>query len=309
MTSREVGNGVSVRQPSLELEPADRLLLVDGHNLIFRAFSSVPRSITDPNGRAVNGIYGFFGTLLRMLRDRRPRWAAVAFDVPEIPTFRHRLFPAYQGQRGPLGAPHAENFAWQVENMILLLEHFGLAALTAPGFEADDIIATLARGGSVAGVPSLIVTTDRDLQQLVQPLVRVLVPGKKPVEIGAEEVKERLGVEPSQIVDWKILAGDASDNIPGVAGIGDRSAVQMLRQYGSLAAIYDSLDRLPLRQRLALERGRETAQLFSQVIRLHDDLPLGVDLDDLTVDYGVLPERAGDGLRELGLRPPENAEA
>jgi DNA polymerase I len=285
----------------------DLALLVDGHNMIFRAFTSVPRSITDPAGRPVNGVYGLMGTLLRLIRDRKPRFAAVAFDIPEIPTFRHKLFPAYQGQRGPLGGEEAENLAWQVEQAKRVLSHVGLKWLTAPGFEADDILGTLTVMASANGVESLIVTTDRDLQQLVRSAVRVLIPGKVPVEVGAGEVKARLGIAPERIVDWKVLAGDASDNIPGVGGIGNKSAIEMVEAFGPWETVYDNLDRLTPRQRTALERGRADAALFAQVVRLRCDLEMQCVLSDLEVDYGKLPDRAGTALREVGLRPDEPA--
>lgn len=281
------------------------MLLVDGHNMIFRSFSSVPRSIVDPEGNPVNGVYGLLGTLLRLIRDRQPAYAAVAFDVPEVPTFRHKLFPAYQGQRGPLGGDAAENFAWQVEQAKRVLEHVGIVPLTAPGFEADDIVGTLAEQAVQAHVNALIVSTDRDLQQLVQAGVRVLIPGKKPLEIGPEEVQERLGISPDRVVEWKVLAGDSSDNIPGVGGIGDKTAISLLEQFGGVTAIYRNLDRVPTRWRAALKAGRERANLFSQVVPVKTDLPLRVGIEDLRIDYERLPQSAGAGLRRLGLRPPE----
>jgi len=281
------------------------LLMLDGHNLLFRAFSSVPRSITDGEGRPVNGIYGLVGTLLMLIRDRRPSHVAVAFDIPVVPTFRHTLFPAYQGQRGSLGGVHAENFEWQISEAMRLLEHFDLHPLSAEGFEADDVLGSLTTLAGAGAVESLVVTTDRDLQQLVGPGVRVLIPGKKPMEIGPEEVVERLGVRPDQIVQWKVLAGDASDNIPGVTGIGDKSAVDLLRQYGTVEGIYEHLDDLPARQRKALEAGRADAELFEKVVRIRTDLDLKVSLGKLSISQASLPERAGDALRALGLRPEE----
>ena len=285
--------------------PADLLLLLDGHNLLFRAFSSVPRSITDGKGRPVNGIYGLVGALLKFIRDRRPTYLAVAFDIPVVPTFRHILFPQYQGHRGPLGGADAANFEWQVFEAIRLLQHFDLHPMSAEGFEADDVLGSLTAVARKAGVESLVVTSDRDLQQLVRPGVHVLIPGRKPVEIGPPEVMDRLGVMPEQIVDWKVLAGDASDNIPGVAGIGDKSAVELLAKYGTVQAIYANLDSLPVRQRNALKAGRESAALFERVVRIRTDLQLDVALFDLKLDYKSLPERAGDALRLVGLRPEE----
>jgi DNA polymerase-1 len=291
----------------MTVKDPDRALLVDGHNIIFRAFSIVPRSITDGQGNAVNGVYGLIGTLLRLIRDREPRYVAVAFDVPEVPTFRHELYQAYQGQRGPLGGPDAANFAWQVEQAKRVLDGVGLRWLVSPGFEADDILGTLTVMAIQGKVHSLVVTSDRDLQQLVRPLVRVLIPGKTPVEVGSEDVRSRLGIPPEKIVDWKVLAGDPSDNIPGVAGIGNKSAVDLVEAYGSWRGVYKHLDEVPARQRASLERGRHDAELFAQVVRLRCDLDLPCSLPDLEIDPRRLPERAGDALRDAGLRPPEGS--
>jgi DNA polymerase-1 len=135
--------------------------------------------------------------------------------------------------------------------------------------------------------------------------VRVLIPGKVPVEVGAGEVKARLGIAPERIVDWKVLAGDASDNIPGVVGIGNKSAIDLVEAYGGWETVYEKLDRLSPRQRTALERGRTNAELFAQVVKLRCDLELACELSHLEVDYQALPDRAGTALRETGLRPEE----
>lgn len=278
------------------------MLLLDGHNLVFRAFSSVPRSITDPQGRAVNGTYGFVGTLLRLVRDRSPMYLAAAFDVPDVPTFRHRLFSDYQGQRGPLGGTDAENFAWQVEQARVVLERFELRAVSVPGYEADDVMGTLAVASEAANVPALIVSTDRDIQQLVTDRIHVLVPGKVSVEVGPAEVEERLKVRPERIVGWKALAGDPSDNIPGVAGIGDLTAKSLMSTYGSLDRVFAHLDELPTRQRSALAAGRERAALFADIVRIRTDLPIDTQIESYRLGYDRLPASAGDALREVGLR-------
>jgi DNA polymerase-1 len=215
------------------------------------------------------------------------------------------LFPDYQGQRGPLGGVDAANFAWQVDEANKLLGRIGIRAVTAPGFEADDIVGTLSAAADREGRSALIVSSDRDLQQLVTENVHVLIPGKKPLEIGPEDVHARLGIPPARIVDWKVLAGDPSDNIPGVPGIGDKSAVDLVTRFGDWRSVYEHVDELTTRQRAALAAGRAMAELFDDVVTVKCDLDLGVSWDDLRINQDELPERAGDALRLAGLRPEE----
>jgi DNA polymerase-1 len=282
------------------------VLLVDGYNIIFRGFTSVPRSITSPEGIPVNGIYGLLGTLLRLIREYTPMYVAVAMDVPETPTFRHMVFPAYQGQRGPLGGEYAENFEWQVEQTKRVLDRIGIRWVAARGFEADDVIGTIAGRAAARNIRVLIVSTDRDLQQLVGPLVHVLIPGKSSVEIGPDEVRARLGISPEQVVDWKVIAGDPSDNVPGVVGIGNKTAVDLVERYGTWEEVYRHLADLSPRQRAALEAGRESAELFAKVVRINCDVDVNVGLEDLMVNIESLPDRAGSALRIVGLRSEES---
>jgi DNA polymerase I len=258
------------------------VLLLDGHNLLFRAFSSLPRSITGPSGRPINGVYGMLGAIIRLVRDLQPAGVVAAFDVPEVRTFRHELFPAYQGQRGPLGGEHAAEFKEQIELAQAVLPSVGIPALTHPGYEADDIIGTLADTLGQHGSQSIIVSTDRDLLQLVSPTTGVLVPGPTPVNIDSDEdVFERIGVPPSGVTTYKALAGDASDNIPGVAGIGSKTASSLVNQYGSLETVYDRLDELPTRTSNALKAGQDNAFLFRRVVTVVTDLNLEFKVGDL----------------------------
>jgi DNA polymerase-1 len=280
------------------------VFLLDGHNLIFRSFTTLPRSIVDLEGQPVHAVYGLLGSILRLAREHGSEHFAVAFDVPEVPTFRHRLYPRYQGQRGPLGGEHADNFARQVDLAERLLPEIGVAALNAPGFEADDIIGTLATDiGKTAGT-STIVSTDRDLLQLVGPRVAILPPaaGSEPIT-SAAQVEARLGVGPHGVTTFKALAGDASDNIPGVAGIGEKTAAALVRQYESLENLFAHLNELPARTSRALVAGREDAFLFRQVVTIVTTLELPVStwtLSRLQVD---VDERPRSILQRLGVVP------
>jgi DNA polymerase-1 len=256
------------------------VLLLDGHNVLYRAFTSIPRSVVGGNGLPVNGLYGLLGTILRLSREVDADKMVAAFDMPEVPTFRHELFPAYQAQRGPLGGENAADFQRQVELAKSLLPAIGVPALTAPGFEADDIIGTL----SVRANAAIIVSTDRDLLQLVRPGVQVMTPANPPVlAADAQAVLARLGVPPGGIPTFKALAGDASDNIPGVAGVGSKTAATLVNDFGSLEAVYANLSDLAPRIAATLESHRDAAFLYRRITTIVTDLDLPVSVDDLTM--------------------------
>ncbi|MBV9279156.1 MAG: hypothetical protein JOZ41_03655 [Chloroflexi bacterium] len=269
------------------------LLLLDGYNLLYRSFVTLPSAITGGDGRPINAVYGMVAAILRLMRELEPARIVAAFDVPEIPTFRHDLYPLYQAQRGPLGGAESEEFLRQVALAQRSLPPLGIAALTYPGYEADDIMGTLASRGAAAEERAVIVSTDKDLLQLVRPGIEVLVPGKAGLHIrDADGVRARLGVHPSGVTTYKALAGDPSDNIPGVPGIGARTAIRLVERYGSLEAIYDDLAGLPARTAAALREARDSAFLFRRLVTIQTDLPLEGDLASLptpafTPDAGI----------------------
>ena len=254
-----------------------RLLLLDGHNLLYRAFTSLPAAITGGDGRPIHGVYGLMAAVLRLWRETGADRIVAAFDEPEIPTFRHRLYPSYQGQRGPLGGDDAPEFRRQTELARVVLPAAGIPALSLGGYEADDIMATLAVRASNGGGEATIVSTDRDLLQLVRSGIGVLVPSKANTLIADEPgVRARLGVAPAGVTTFKALAGDASDNIPGVKGIGVKTAAALVDQYGTLERIYESLGDLPGRVATRLAAEREPAFLFRDVVTLVTTLDLPI---------------------------------
>lgn len=258
--------------------PEEQTLLLDSHNLLMRAFTSLPRSITDEHERPIHAVYGMLSTILRLVRDTGATHAAAAFDEPTVPTFRHALYPAYQGQRGPLGGEHAADFERQVAVAREVLPTLGIPALIHPGYEADDILGTGTRALATRQGNALLVSTDRDLLQLVQPGISILTPHNPPHRIsGVAGVTAVLGVPPEAVTTYKALAGDASDNIPGVPGIGAKTAIELVNAHGSLELIYAALDTLPARIARKLAPGRDLAFLFRQVVTIHTDLALPVD--------------------------------
>ncbi len=255
---------------------APKLVLIDGHSLAFRAFHALPLTLTAPDGELTNAVFGFTSMLLNVLRDQRPEYVAVAFDVGK--TFRHEMFPEYKGQRERM----PDELRAQVERIKQVVETLNIPIFTAEGFEADDVLATLARQASAQGVDTLIVTGDRDILQVVDDRVHVLTSGRQfsdTIIYDPPTVQEKYGLRPEQLVDFKALVGDKSDNIPGVRGIGEKTAAELLQKYDTLDHIYAHLDEIkPERVRKALEAGRADAELSRKLGRIAADVPLQLDL-------------------------------
>ncbi len=251
----------------------NRLVLIDGNAILHRAYHALP-PLTAPDGSMVNAVYGFVSMLFKLVNDLRPTHLAVAFDRP-APTFRKKLFKAYQSQRPEMD----KELVSQVEKVHEVIESFGIPIFEVDGFEADDIIGTLSRQ-----IPDqvVIVTGDKDLLQLVDgERVLVYMPVKGLLEaklFGEKEVKEKLGVAPKQVPDFKALAGDASDNYPGVAGIGPKTAALLLVTYGSLAKLYQAVKKkksgMSLSVRAKLEKGIGDAELGQELATIRTDAPI-----------------------------------
>jgi len=272
------------------------VLLLDGHNLVYRAFTSLPMTITGLDGQPINAVYGVLSTIIKLAREHGAGHAVAAFDVPDVPTFRHDLYPSYQAQRGPLGGAQAEEFQRQVVLAQRILPLTGIPVLTAPGYEADDIMGTLAIRLAGQGDTALIVSTDRDLLQLVHPGVEVLAPGGTGVHARtAADVLTRMKVAPDGVATLKALAGDASDNIPGIRGIGMKTAAELVNTYGSLECIYAALGSLPPRTAQLLTQGRENAFLFRRLVTVVTDVGLPAADENLP----ALPFDAGTRAREI----------
>ena len=226
-----------------------RLFVLDGNNIAYRAFFALPESIATSSGFPTNALYGFCAMMIKILSDYRPDGVIVAWDSREK-TFRHEEFEAYKAQRKPMPDLLVEQWPYFVE----LAEAFGFVNLAAPGFEADDIIATLARQADAEGREFVIVTGDRDALQLVTEHVSVMSNTRGVTEVKMYDpaaVVERFGVLPRLIPDLIGLKGDTSDNIPGIPGIGEKTAAQLLAEFGSLEEVLAGVDRVkgPKRQR------------------------------------------------------------
>jgi DNA polymerase-1 len=264
-------------------------ILVDGHSLAFRSYFAFAKG-RDGGLRTKTGIptsvcFGFLKSLLEVMATQKPEAMAIAFDLG-LPTFRHEADDTYKADRP--GTP--EDFVPDLKNLHELLAGLAVEVLTAPGFEADDVLGTLALRASIAGYQVKILTGDRDLFQLVDPdkaisvlyLSKAFIQGSNTgtAEFGVEQVREKMGVLPSQVVDFKALCGDTSDNIPGVRGIGEKTAVQLLSTYDNLDNIYASLEQIKGATKKKLEEGKEAAYHSRHLAQLVLDVPLEVDLEN-----------------------------
>ena len=253
--------------------------LVDASPYIFRAWFSLPATITDPAGRPVAAVHGFADFLLRLIREEAPTHLAVAFDGSLTTSFRNEIYPPYKAQRD---LPPAELEA-QLDDCRELAAALGAASFIDERYEADDLIATLCGGLLDDGHGAVVVSSDKDLCQLVGKRVELLdfARGER---YDADRVRRKFGVRPDQIADLLGLAGDPVDNIPGIRGIGPKTAAALLAEFDDLEAVYAALDRvpdLPLRGARSvarrLEAGRDEAFLSRRLARLAADAPAAAD--------------------------------
>jgi len=251
------------------------LLIVDASSSLFRAFHALPELQT-ASGVPSHATLGFTNMLQKTLRERKPRYVAIAWDSSG-PRRRDALFAEYKAKRDAT----PETLRAQIPYVRRVVSAYRLASFEQPGEEADDVIATLVRLGVAQGLDVAIVSTDKDLMQLVGPHVRLLDTMRNR-EYGPDEVRERFGVGPDQMLDFRALTGDPSDNIPGVRGIGEKGAAQLLEQFGTLDAALERVDEISAtRSRNALAQGADAAHLSRDLARLREDLPLELDLDAL----------------------------
>ncbi|MEE8120581.1 MAG: DNA polymerase I [Anaerolineales bacterium] len=258
-----------------------RLFLIDGHALAYRTYFALTgvgggsRWITK-SGEPTAGTYGFTSVLLRLLESESPEYLAVSFDTGR--TFRDDLYPEYKATREKM----PDDLRLQIDRIREVVNTFGIPILEAEGYEADDVLGTVARLASNEGVEVIILTGDRDLLQLADDNVFIRLAGKKlseAVDYGPKQVRTRYNLEPSQLVDHKAMVGDSSDNIPGVRGIGEKTSVKLLQEYGDLDEIYKHLEDIPKRFQSKLEENRENAYLSRKLGEIVTDVPIDFNLD------------------------------
>lgn len=279
----------------------DKLLLVDGHSILNRAFYGLP-DLTNSRGEHTNAVLGFINIILKIMDEEKPTHFAVAFDVHQK-TFRHEMFEAYKGTRK--GMP--EELRSQVPIMKEVLNAMGVKVIECPGFEADDIIGTLSRYGEEAGMKVSVLSGDRDLLQLATEKVLIKIPktkgGQTTVEnYHAADVQELYGVTPIEFIDMKGLMGDASDNIPGVPGIGEKTAAKIISTYHSIEEAHAHIE--DIKPKKAMENFSEfydQAVLSKVLATIKLDVPLDVDFSDMKLD-SLFTNEAYEMIKNLELK-------
>lgn len=273
-----------------------RLLLVDGHNVAYRAFHALP-PLTAPDGTPTNAVLGFARVLSSLRETWNPTHACVAFDGG-LPAVRMEALATYKAQRKPMPDTLRPQFGLLGDYLRLS----GVATVRLEGEEADDVLATLARRAAGHGVDVLVVSGDKDLLQIASDRVGMIRPQSPRDRVGPDGVRDILGVDPGRVPEWLALTGDTSDNIPGVPGVGPKTATALLSAFGTLADLWARIDEVtPPRIRGLLAAHRDVVERNLAMMRLRDDLPGLPDVPDLVW-------RAPDGpglrsfLKTLGLR-------
>ncbi len=257
-----------------------KLIIIDGHSLLYRAFHALP-PLTNKNGQMTNAVYGFLLILFRAIKDVQANYVVACFDTKK-PTFRHQQFADYKAHRAPM----PDGIASQIPIMKNVLEAFSVPIFEKEGFEADDLVATIAQKAK-GNAQVFILSGDLDNLQLVDEKVKVYTMGKgikESVIYDEARVMERFGVRPDQMNDFKALTGDNSDNIPGVPGIGKTTAADLIQKYGSIENIYTELatDTAVLKPKVkeALKQNKEKAMLSLQLVTTDKNVDISFNLED-----------------------------
>jgi DNA polymerase-1 len=254
----------------------EKLILVDGHSLAYRAFHALPAELQTSKGELTNAVYGFATMLFGVLEEEKPEYVIVTFD--KGPSFRVRDYEEYKAHREKM----PDEMRNQMERVRALVKALGIPIVELEDYEADDLLGTLSRRGAERELDVIIVTGDRDAVQLVNDRVSVLTSGRRfsdTLVFTPQKVREKYKLEPEQIVDLKSLIGDKSDNIPGVYGVGEKGATKLLNKYGDLDGILEHVEELSTRYRKALTKGREDALISRHLARIVCDAPVELDLE------------------------------
>ena len=277
------------------------LYLIDGHALAYRMYFALTGGGTNQRwqtskGEPTAGIFGFARELMRILEQEKPEYMAVAFDTGK--TFRHEMFPDYKATRAKM----PDDLRPQIERIREMVDKFNLPRLEMEGYEADDVLGSIAKVAGEQGLGVKIITGDRDLLQLVNERTAVYLAGDNKTYVTDQDVaNSKFGVPPQQVIDYKAIVGDKSDNIPGVPGVGEKTTLRLLEKYGTLDEIYAHLDEVETRWRTKLEAGKESAYMSRDLATIHTDLPVKLDLEHARAGQ-FDPAALEDFFKELEFR-------
>ena len=271
----------------------EKLLLVDGSSYLYRAFHALP-DLRSSDGRPTGAIYGVLNMLQKLIKSESPDYLSVIFDTP-AKTFRHDIFPDYKANRQKT----PEDLIAQIEPLHQLIINLGLPLIAVDGVEADDVIGTLALEADKKGIKTLIATGDKDMAQLVTENIH-LIDTMKDLRMGPGEVKEKFGIQPDRFIDYLTLAGDTSDNIPGVEKVGPKTAIKWINEYGSLDGVIQNADQIKGKIGENLNTALDRLDLFKTLVTIKCDVEMDSNISDLTIgesNEGLLYEQLSD----LGL--------
>ncbi|MCL5434821.1 MAG: hypothetical protein M1405_00330 [Patescibacteria group bacterium] len=275
-----------------------KLVIIDGNAIVHRAFHALP-SMNTQDGQLTNAVYGFFAMLLKLLNDLKPQYLIVCFDRPK-PTFRKQMYVGYQAKRPKM----SDDLAPQIDLLHKVLERAKIEHFEIDGYEADDIIGTIATQSAAKNLQTIIVSGDRDMLQLVNHKVLVLAPISgitKMALFDDEKVKEKYGLKASQFIDYKALVGDSSDNYPGVSGIGPKTAAELINKYQTFENLYAHISELPQNLSSKLATDAEQAALAKKLATIALDAPIKINLEKAKVGkidkLGLL-----EAFKELGFK-------
>ena len=269
---------------------SEKILLIDGHSILNRAFYGLP-DLTNAEGRHTGAVYGFLNIMFRIMEEEKPEYLTVAFDL-SAPTFRHKRYEAYKGTRKPI----PEELREQVPLIKEMLSAMGINMMFMEGYEADDLLGTVARRSEAKGMDVTILSGDRDLLQLATDKVLIRLPktvrGKTTIEdYHTAEVIEKYQVTPPQIIELKALMGDSSDNIPGIPGVGEKTATKMIVQFGSIENAHEHLEEVkPNKAKESLREHYDMAQLSKELATINTDSPLEFSYEKAKVENPYTPE-------------------
>lgn len=269
---------------------SEKIVLIDGHSILNRAFFGIP-DLTNAEGLHTNAVYGFLNILFKILEEEKPEYLTVAFDV-HAPTFRHKMYDAYKGTRKPM----ADELRQQVPVMKEVLKSMGITIVEQEGYEADDILGTIAKRSEAQGMEVSLVSGDRDLLQLASEHIKIRIPktkrtGTEIEDYYAADVKEKYQVTPIEFIDVKALMGDTADNIPGVPGIGEKTATSLIVQYGSIENAYAHVDEIkPPRAQNNLREHYDMAKMSKTLATIETNAPISCEIEQAKIGNLFTPE-------------------